>query len=259
MALWRRAVETHIPDELLFRTLWDIAVTEKKIGDRQLVIVGHSMGGLVGRYVLDNGEPGAPHYDEKTYGAIVRATSHLVTIATPHTGSPMADIAFDPKNAGTLGKVANDMGLGFAKNLTTKRLGVPAFAAQMGDAFRKRPVVTIATTSYSHMPEVDLGTRDMDQSLMMLGRVLEAQGFGENDGVVTATSGSGLFGQCGGGCVQGTPIPGALQAWFRVDLNHTQARLDVMEGDIVLVKGGRATAKLGAYIGAHLFDPVTGK
>lgn len=30
--LWKRAVETHIPDELLFRTLWDIALAEKKLG-----------------------------------------------------------------------------------------------------------------------------------------------------------------------------------------------------------------------------------
>ena len=32
LVLLRRAVECHIPDELMFRTLWDIAVTEKKLG-----------------------------------------------------------------------------------------------------------------------------------------------------------------------------------------------------------------------------------
>jgi len=31
LVLLRRAVERHIPDELLFRTLWDIAMTEKKL------------------------------------------------------------------------------------------------------------------------------------------------------------------------------------------------------------------------------------
>ena len=38
LALFRRAVESEIPDELLFRTLWDIALIEKKLGRRDAAL-----------------------------------------------------------------------------------------------------------------------------------------------------------------------------------------------------------------------------
>src|SRR5581483_8895706 len=38
LQLLRRAVEASLPDPLLFRTLWDIAVLEKKLGNRDAAV-----------------------------------------------------------------------------------------------------------------------------------------------------------------------------------------------------------------------------
>ena len=66
----------------------------------QLVIVGHSMGGVVARYVVNNGMPQAPYYNEYTwldprmdYDLVRRKTAHVITLQAPHTGTPGGRLA----------------------------------------------------------------------------------------------------------------------------------------------------------------------
>jgi len=42
LGLFRRAVELGLPDDLLFRTLWDIAATEKRLGRKDAAVAGFS-------------------------------------------------------------------------------------------------------------------------------------------------------------------------------------------------------------------------
>ena len=39
-------------------------IEDNQIGDGQLVIIAHSMGGVVARYLINSGVPGAPYYNE---------------------------------------------------------------------------------------------------------------------------------------------------------------------------------------------------
>jgi hypothetical protein len=64
----------------------------------QLVLIGHSMGGLVGRYVLtnpevDGGPLGTDHDTRARIDLIRDRTLYLVTLGTPHEGSRVADRA----------------------------------------------------------------------------------------------------------------------------------------------------------------------
>lgn len=64
----------------------------------QIVLVGHSMGGLVGRYILTNpvGPVAGPAFrdeDRRRADLIRDRTVALITLATPHEGSPTADLS----------------------------------------------------------------------------------------------------------------------------------------------------------------------
>ena len=66
--------------------------TERNSAAVQATVVGHSMGGLLGRMMIGGASP-VPFFKEDNFfdGSIDR----LVTLNSPHTGSPLADIAVD--------------------------------------------------------------------------------------------------------------------------------------------------------------------
>ncbi len=74
-------------------------VAARQLGDApQLVLLAHSMGGLVSRYMLSNPQVRAPDFalseTVRAKAAFLRdRTLYLITEATPHLGSPAADNA----------------------------------------------------------------------------------------------------------------------------------------------------------------------
>src|SRR5262249_28149697 len=61
----------------------------------QLILVGHSMGGLVLRWIMNNGVPGSPYYQYNgDYANIVNHTHHFITVASPHSGTETADAVY---------------------------------------------------------------------------------------------------------------------------------------------------------------------
>lgn len=71
---WRQA------NEVSAQTLSDRLNLETEVDD--IVLIGHSMGGLVARYCLESG-----HFDEQPWFNKVR---QLITFGTPHKGAPAA-------------------------------------------------------------------------------------------------------------------------------------------------------------------------
>jgi hypothetical protein len=66
------------------------ALDRYNVPDGKLVIVTHSMGGLVARHILNHGTPNSMFFNE-AFGRVARATRHLYTIQAPHAGSTAAD------------------------------------------------------------------------------------------------------------------------------------------------------------------------
>jgi pimeloyl-ACP methyl ester carboxylesterase len=86
-------------DEAVERIAGALAARLRALGDQPLLLVGHSMGGLVARAVVED-----PALDPGT----VRA---LVLIGTPNQGSSLAGLRFGLEAAGALRQVDGEAGL----------------------------------------------------------------------------------------------------------------------------------------------------
>jgi hypothetical protein len=125
-------------------------ITDNRIPDGQLLIVAHSMGGLVTRYILNNASSAAAGY-RSSFATVAAATKYLITSQTPHTGSRGADAAAGESESpyvDIFGSVA--MFLGYAKRDSgtdsMRRLEMEyasAAGGSMGDAFRTTRIYTI--------------------------------------------------------------------------------------------------------------------
>jgi uncharacterized protein len=84
LRLFRRAVEMGLPDPLLFRTLWDTAATEKRLGheDAALAVITE-LAGSPNAYRVRALEELAKHYEhrERNYGMALEMTRSALAIA----------------------------------------------------------------------------------------------------------------------------------------------------------------------------------
>lgn len=78
-------------------------------GNQPVIVLGHSMGGLVARSMMQEHS----FADGQRGGEKVL---RLITLGTPHHGSPLADAAFDPANA-AIAAQATDEAPGFIRDL----------------------------------------------------------------------------------------------------------------------------------------------
>jgi len=67
----------------------DLLSVEPKLAERQLVLIGHSMGGLVIKTLITQ----SMHKDNSRHQAMVRRIRGVVFIATPHQGAELANLA----------------------------------------------------------------------------------------------------------------------------------------------------------------------
>jgi pimeloyl-ACP methyl ester carboxylesterase len=222
---------------------------EHTVPDSSMILIGHSMGGLIIRMLLNNPNNGG------VAGYISQKTSYAITIATPHLGSPGADALQGPTNP-CAAPVA--LGLDLAgsndpalQSLTTSFLeGVSAPGAAMHDRDRVRMIYTVATTGWNNVTPAPL-------DLVLMG-AWTCMGLATTpgDGLVTAASAAGQYTTNGSvltfAWTAGSLIEGPIRPWLTVNLNHLHScKNDQVATIHDAVNNADATMPLGSYIGAH--------
>jgi hypothetical protein len=199
----------------------------------KVVVVTHSMGGLVMRWILNHAANPQSGYYSPLWAEIAARISYVITVQAPHTGSPAAAALWgsspsDYQNA--VGDVANFFGIrtrdeGYcdASNNTncaswymqpTVLEEASSPSGWMGDALRAQTLFTIGSDSvgFDSGPE----TRT-DLALAAVWTLL----FGDTDG------GDGLVDRPsahGFNPSTGNWIAGPLTTWIDMKANHHQAR-----------------------------------
>lgn len=199
-------------------------VEREAIPDSRVILIAHSMGGLVIRSILNR-----PLLDPD-YALVEQKTKYAITIATPHLGSPAADALAGMSGApcaDLLAALLEFTGLQSADraaiSLTRSFLEEgSAPGGSMGDRQRTRRIYTIATTGRNR----GTGMPFDDQ----LARAWSCLGLAETpgDGLVTKLSALGIYERTGAAdgfsWTSGAQIEGLLVPWVWVELNHNHAR-----------------------------------
>jgi hypothetical protein len=248
------------------------------IPDGKLILVGHSMGGVVARYVINSGVPQAPYYNEYTwldprmdYDLVRRKTAYLISLQSPHTGSQAADSLYGNADH-MLSNGAGDIARAFDIKDPTPATGVMtraymeaagALGGEMADEGRQVPIYSVAGLSTDD--ESGNGSdNDGDLSLawvMLCYKRGAANSWGAacrwdvwnfktipGDGLVERASGHGQW-------LRGAPngqstISGMLKPWLDVTHNHNHGRWDDLIAPILDFRTMTTTAYyLGGYVG----------
>jgi pimeloyl-ACP methyl ester carboxylesterase len=251
------------------------------IGDGELTLVGHSMGGVVIRYVVNSGMPGAPYYNEYTwlderidYDLVRRKTGRIIAVQAPHTGAQSADALFgraDHAVTNTGADVIKILGWRDITNATgvmtrpyMEAAGAPG--GEMGDEGREVPLYTVG--SYALEDGSSLGMDDDDKLDTAWVLLCYKRGAMNSWGAACrwdvwnfeTVAGDGLVERATshGWWMRGNPtgtggILGARQAFLDVLHNHNQGRYDALAANLRdLIRGDSRTAHLGSYLGDHL-------
>jgi pimeloyl-ACP methyl ester carboxylesterase len=255
-------------------------IDEHQIPDGGLVLVGHSMGGLVARYVINQGTPQAPFYNEYTwmdprmdYDLVRRKTAHVIAVQAPNTGAQASDALFGQADHGLSNTGADVVRLLGMRDRTpaTSVMTRPYMEAagapggEMGDEARQVVIYTIAGTDTGD--NAGLGMDD-DKNLDLAWILLCYKSGARNSwGAAcqwdfwnfSGTRGDGLVEQASAharwmrGRANGQPtVGGAWRAWLDVIHNHNQGRYDALLAPVTdHLRGIRTPAYLGSYIGGQ--------
>jgi pimeloyl-ACP methyl ester carboxylesterase len=251
------------------------------IPDGALTLVGHSMGGLVVRYVVNSGSPSAPYYNEYTwlnermdYDLVRRKTGRIIALQAPLTGAQSADALFGRADHGLTNRGADVIKILGWRSITNatgvmtrpymEAAGAPG--GEMGDEGREVPLYSVAGYAMeagSGTGMDDDGKLDTAWALLCYKRAaMNSWGAGcrwdvwnfqtvAGDGLVERWSAHGLWmrgNPTGTGAILGARVP-----WLDVLHNHNHGRYDVLAAEIRdLIHGGAQVARLGSYMGAHL-------
>jgi hypothetical protein len=249
-------------------------IIEEGIEDDELIVIGHSFGGLVARYVMNHGVPNAPYHTEQ-FELIERRTKYVISIAAPQVGAESADAVYFTADT-ILGNVVALVGRLFGAlegndALQSFRRGFleynSAGGSFLGDEGRTTPLYTVA--GYSAAQGSGAGT-DVDAELSLVWELLCHQPGLLNlfnpfcdtpgDGLIEERSAYGRYTRSGCGfgdrgflCWGGTNrrfIRGARTDWLRIEHNHQQSRLNSHEAHIkhVLSTGETREDRLGDYL-----------
>ncbi len=258
-------------------------VDRSRIPDGALVLVGHSMGGLVVRFILDNGEPNAPYFNHggADFARLRAKTRHAITLQAPHMGSEAADALFG--EASTVGgRLTGLVARWYGGHEATParrsmRKGYMEDAARwMGDEGRTRTIWTLAGTStrgpgsswvdapgiVATPAEADVRADDVDAWRASV--ALDLEGAFPNDGLVEAASAHGRSIEKGWTWGLRWPpwrldyeeperaMKGAHEPWVSTPLNHNHGRYSALPTSFVDARtGGEARMTLGEKLRAH--------
>lgn len=255
-------------------------IDQHNIPDGKLILIGHSMGGVVARYVVGNGVPQAPYYNEYAwqnsrmdYDLVRRKTGYVISVQSPHTGTQAADSLYGNADNGFSNTAASVVRLFNFRERTPATdvltrgymevAGGPG--GELADGGRETVIYTIAGTDCGDAS--GMGTDldgDLDLAWIMLCYKTGARNsWGATcqwdfwnfkstagDGLVERSSSHGWWmrARIGG---QGTP-GGRWRHWLDAIHNHNQGRYDAMAGNIEdKVRGGTTRAFLGSYVGGN--------
>jgi pimeloyl-ACP methyl ester carboxylesterase len=251
------------------------------IPDGALTIVGHSMGGLVARYVVNSGAPSAPYYNEyigwdsrMDYDLVRRKTARIISVQAPHTGTQSADALFgraDHRVTNTGASLIKVMGWRDITNATgvmtrpyMEAAGSPG--GEMGDEGREVPLYTVA--GYDTGEASGTGMEDDDKLDLAWVLLCYKRGASNSwgaacrwdvwnfqtlagDGLVELSSSHGYW--LRGSANGRVAILGARQPWLDIVHNHNQGRYDLLSGHIRnFITPDNTFERLGSYIGSHL-------
>jgi triacylglycerol esterase/lipase EstA (alpha/beta hydrolase family) len=222
-------------------------IAQNAIPDGQLVLIGHSMGSLVSRWIVNNGVGGAAYYNYNgDYATVARKTRSIISVSGPHLGSPAADAVYGTSDTlcGTfVGIIAGWLGQRTEATywLTTLQMEYgSASGSWMGDAGRYRTLYTMATRRW------DSGNGMLEDTLLSgawdcLGYVhhwyVPWRSDVPGDGLVFETSGAGQYRESGSSTSStwgakswsnGQWVQGARSDWVRMNHDHEHSRLDDM-------------------------------
>jgi hypothetical protein len=202
------------------------------IGANQLIIIGHSMGGLVARFIVNTGSAGNMYYPGwgGDYTSIVDHTKYLITVQTPHTGTKGGDALHDQSNDDFANAVAAMLvAFGFEEaNLQNYYMAAsvlePASApgGWMGDGARTKTIFSIAGDSAgSDSREANCASSPSDDDCKLeVAWLALYQSTSGGDGLVERASGHGFNGSTSD-WTQG------FWTWLDGAVNHNQGRYDM--------------------------------
>lgn len=126
-------------------------IQDNNVPDSRLILIGHSMGGLVIRTILNLASGGGD------FAYVSQKTHYAITIATPHLGSPGADAqqGMSTACANTLAALLNLTGVApndlASMSLTTQFLQAASSpGGPMHDSDRTRMIYTVGTTGWNN-------------------------------------------------------------------------------------------------------------
>jgi len=238
-------------------------VNDEQIPDGGLMIIAHSMGGLVSRYLMNSLEPNSPTLLEREWRpgdldnlAVLRAKmSQVITIQTPHFGSEGADGLFGEasrRDGNALGELLIDFGLESPSEAywSLRRSYLELRADTMGDEGRTIPIWTIGgeNTEGAWSRRNSTEPEDSRDGKLHLASVLvfgtDGSKIMRNDGLVEARSAHGKSIQKEGHYLgAGTDlrytsdraVAGAFYNWLTTPLNHNHGRLSDIPTRLVVV------------------------
>jgi hypothetical protein len=199
----------------------------------QVVVVSHSMGGLVMRWLLNHGANPQSGYYSPLWGEIVPRIRYLISVQAPHTGSPPAAALWGSSESDyqdAVGDVVNFFGIRSRYEGHCSPSDISNCASYwmqpsilqegslpsgwMGDASRTKPIYTVGSDSAGF----DSGTEtSADLGLAAVWELLFGSTNG-GDGLVDRDSAQGF------NPASGNWIPGPLSTWIDMKANHNQAR-----------------------------------
>ena len=255
-------------------------IKRHSIADGGLVLVGHSMGGVLARYVVNNGMPHSPFYNEYAgsdprmdYDLVRRKTSYIISVQSPHTGTQAADALYGDADDGFTSAGAAVINLFNLHDKTPasavltrgymEAAGAPG--GEMGDQGRTVNMYTIGGTDTGDAAGTGM---DADGDLDLAWILLCYKKGARNSWGATcrwdfwnfqSTPGDGLVEHksAHGRWMRRSPngqatILGAYRPWLDVVHNHNHGRFDVLSAGIVdYLRGARTSYWLGSYLGAH--------
>jgi hypothetical protein len=250
------------------------------IPDGRLVLVGHSMGGVLARYVVNNGTPHSPYYNEYAgndarmdYDLVRRKTRHIISVQSPHAGTQAADSLYGQADhrftRGSAGVVKLfDLHETTPASSVMTRAYMEAAGAPGGEMADEGRAVTI----YS-IGGIDSGSAsgtgmsadgDLDLSWILL---CYKTGARNSWGALcrwdpwnfSSVPGDGLveYASAHGRWMRASPngraqVGGAWQWWLDVVHNHNHGRFDAHSAAITdHLRGVSTSFWLGSYVGSY--------
>ncbi len=257
----------------------DAWATERGVAPGELTIVAHSMGGLVARWIANQGVQGAPYFDHggAPYSRVAVLLRSLVTIQTPHAGTEVADALFGEADTWYANRVSDIVELlgvdsGDPAASAMRRSSMEAAAGRggwMGDDARLATIHTVAGYSTGDGAGTYVGWMSEDTMLGVVWGALCHRSHAINawlcredageagDGLVEEWSAAGIFlrtsSRDGVTTQAGARMAGARRDWLRVEHNHHQGRFDWLAATVRdRGAGSEERAYLGSYLGARI-------